>query len=717
MSRRLPGVLGLILFCIAIFLITGLAARSIYGFPARIGSIRLVEVLSDLTPILAMLCALLVLPVAMPAGMMIPAGGARRYWLLHHRASALLTAVLFGLIMLIAGATMIARGVDVPDLARPKTLFGLLVDLFLVVSLANLILLWTGKRLVAIGAMFAYSLVIVLVAQPLGIVQRVGFGTTPHQVITPYASWPLGFAEIWAWRGYWFTILLALGLIVAWRRSTLSRGAAITLTGGAAGLFVLAAIAGAATNTASLTQERRLATPGGTLPAGYAALKERPTARRFRIAVTMRRAGGAIIVSGRLVLVNQTAAPLGRVLLEKSPLLELDRMTGPTAVSEWRSPDRRLIGMRLAKPLAPGQGTELFFHGRIDQPGFGFPATERFLMTDGVFLTPALLLPLPRSAACAVPAGTLKQACGPGENYLLGDPATGEVTVAPPPGWTVAGASRAPGGDAFRITVDDHQWGNFALIAAPFRTGTYAAAAHCPGLDLYLAPRSHIDATALADSVCREWRTLARDYGDGGLNRFWVAEVPDHIALGQSLRSGVMLSDRLLEEGADSAIVRHVLAHEIAHRIWGYDVLPEKGPGLQLVLEALPQYIAFTKDNDGRSPTAMARQLAAVRAEQGGPPVDKKLWQSDNLADAYLSQPRALLLVDTRSGGQLRKALADSYRELALQPQRCVAPIKIIMRVRGHLSPPAVAMFDDELKIASGELRSEEADDCSEPPY
>jgi hypothetical protein len=688
--RWVSPLSGVALYCLAIFLLLGVAQRSVYGYPVSTGPITLLQVVSDIAPLAAIFCALLILPKGLRGE------GAQRLWSFL-RKCLLLAAVLLALTLAVAAIGLLWVGADIGPFFRPAALLGLTADLLLEVCLAQLALLVFARRWLAVLVVVLYIALVVLVGQPTGWVQWIGFGTTPDQRITTFDPWPVGSAAAWVARAYWLALLAALAALIFAARGACDRRSRVL--GLAAGMvFALVGLTfGFGLHATMAGQRARVPAATADLPPGVKSEGARLTMTRFAAAVDLQDPAKPITIEGTVRLVNQTAAPMNRILLEKAPLLQITAISAPGGKRIWRSPDRRLVSIATDQAIEPGAKVTVRYSARIGRSGTGLPAAWTTSFARGTFLTPALLVPMPRSAACAIPDDDDKPRCGAGENYLLGDRAGGTLTASLPQGWVLADG-RTSGNGRFALSVSPSQYGNFLVAAAPFAVTGFDRGQGCPPLKIYLAPGSRQAPGILARVFCEEWRALARDFDIGGTSPFWIAEVPETIALGQSYLSGIALSDHLLDEGADSAVLRHVLAHEIAHRIWGYAIAPEKQPGQQLVLEAIPQYLAFTNHADEAAASGQVERLAGARQDQGGRRTSTDgLWRSTNLADAYLAQPRALLRSDLRGGTSIRSVLADQYRSGAFRGRQSANPERIIADVLARLPAAEGDLLANEL--------------------
>lgn len=675
-QRSLPLV-GMSLFAVAAHMISTLAQRTIYGLDGGVSAMLLADAFSDLIPLPAMFAALLALPK-------IDRSHLPTEWPRCVKAIALCVSAFFAISAVVA---TLATGILPSFASLPMSWANLAFDLLLVVTLACGVLTVAKGRWTAIAMMLAYIVAATLIGQFFGIIQFIGFGTTPHQVATQFSPVPLGSQVAWTWRLYWFALL---ALFLVWLMPA-PKGASKARFAGM-GASALAAI-GLAWAGHSQMSTARAAVPFAdtALPEGFDTIETRPKVESLTLNVDASRIGEKSDVEGTLTLLNDTGRPIRRILLEHGVSLKLAKLEGESIGDQWSAKSERLTGITLSSPMMPNHHMSIRFSGEISPQSPATYSRAQQQMEGGLFLPQGALFPLPRTTACALPplAGMLQ--CGEGENYLLGDAISGEIRVVLPTGWKLAGADTASADGQFAIHLDPKQRGNFMLVAAPYGVEEFAGTDDCPTLTVYLAASSQETAQKMRDTYCREWTQIAADFDLQPAKSQWIAEVPEHVALGLSLHNGILISERVLEGGPETALVRHVIAHEISHRLWGYIIAPEKLPGHQFVLEALPQYIALTNADAAADPTSKIAQLDAYRREQGGPAeASEQLWTSSNEADFYLSQPRTLLEIDAAHGADrllVRSALIKAYARLSSQEANQVSPNEILAAIADALPP------------------------------
>ncbi len=317
------------------------------------------------------------------------------------------------------------------------------------------------------------------------------------------------------------------------------------------------------------------------------------------------------------------------------------------------------------------------YRGEIRRAGEFDLAVQSKVLGNAFFLTDTDLLPAARSAACIASSGA---GCGSAENYLMSDRATGRVTVVAPEGYVVSSAgeevTRSLGGGRSEhvFTVAAPRLATFLVACARFRE---SAAVSANGVRIRVlrsaaaAADGEVEAP-LAEKILSFYETVWPAYPRRNLT---IVETPTPLGEAMAFDAQVAISDKIIGSripmvGAASHLLEFVMAHEIAHQWWGFNVEPARSPGRLFVLESIPQFAAYkflggrgimneetAKQNEERRYRAAQarlrnREVPLVRAET-----------ADEIA--YNKGPFALLELDQLGGEEMMSGLGSLIREFS----------------------------------------------------
>ena len=284
------------------------------------------------------------------------------------------------------------------------------------------------------------------------------------------------------------------------------------------------------------------------------------------------------------------------------------------------------------------------------------------------------------------------------ENYTLTDKATGLIRVSAPPGYTTVGpgdgGTVANGQSLFRI--DPAQLSKFLVAAAHFSTTSVPASEGLPAVGVVRASSERTPLAGVGRAVVARYQTEWPPYRHAQLT---IVETPAPLGEAVTFDGLVAMSDRMVRSrdpfsGGASNLAEFVLAHEISHQWWGYEVVPTRAPGELFVLESFAQFSAYKYLESRRILTAdAARQneakwYARARARSSKPePALASIEQSD-LALAYHKGPLTLLSLDKTTGNALMLAFGRVLRRDGCQSCPPLPPRQIVASAIEQLPAP-----------------------------
>jgi hypothetical protein len=528
------------------------------------------------------------------------------------------------------------------------------------------------RRLWAATLLFVLYVAIVVTAGPAwGITSYIGFGSTVPVMVTTYSKAPLYDGAAWLLRGYWTGItMLMLSLLYAFdRRETRPRNAlrliavlSVACVGAGIGLVKLQAYGIARYQTPSR------ATLLAALQGAHETTRFHLT--HFDLRLNYLQTKEQVWVDGALAFRNGPQAT-------RSAYFQLPGLMVPDQLQIQGGGDYRLVTLgkyiqvKFADAVAPSQELRILYRGAIRPAGAFDLGVESKVLGGSFFLTDVDLLLEARSAAClASPDGE----CGNAENYLMSDQATGRVTVVAPERLRAVSAGeettrKLPNGAAEHVfTVDTPRLATFLVACAPFRESlaTSASGVRVRVLRSAMAAADGDVEAPLGAKVESYYETLWPAYPRRDLK---IIETPTPLGEALAFDGEVAISDKIIASrsplaGSASNLLEFVMAHEIAHQWWGFNVVPSNAPGRLFVLESIPQFAAYKFLggqgilSEQRATQNEGRRYRAAHARLGNH--EAPLIRSE-IADevAYNKGPFALLSIDQMGGGFLMHRLGE----------------------------------------------------------
>jgi hypothetical protein len=681
------SIVALAAYAWALIWILSSSTAKVYGFPVSHDLPTLIEITLQVGPMLAAFVMVLLLPVKdrVIAAM---AGGER-----PGRRVAMTLAVSAASAVIIVGVTAAAI-LKVCEF-RPGALSAVTVlwvagelafDLTLVGVFTSALYAIKRSLWAAILLFVLYVAIVVTVGPAWGITSYIGFGSTVQVMVTTYSKAPLYDGAAWLLRGYWTGItMLMLSVLYAFDRPgrCLPGGIAQSFrareapprTASRLILILSVACIGAGIGLVKLQAYgiARYQTPSrATLQAALQGAREteRFHLTHYDVRLNYLQAKEQVWVDGALAFRNGPQAT-------RSAYFQLPGLMAPGQLQIQGGGDYRLVTLgkyiqvKFADLVGPLQELRILYRGAIRPAGAFDLAVQSKVLGGSFFLTDADLLLAARSAACLAPPDG---ECGKAENYLMSDRATGRVTVAAPErlGAVSAGDAttrRLPDGATEHVfTVDTPRLATFLVACAAFRESTAISASGVTVRVLrsaMAAADGDVEAP-LGGKIVSYYETLWPAYPRRDLK---IIETPTPLGEALAFDGEVAISDKIIASrsplaGSASNLLEFVMAHEIAHQWWGFNVVPSNAPGRLFVLESMAQFAAYKFLggwgilSEQRARQNEQRRYRAAHARLGNH--EAPLIRSE-IADEvpYNKGPYALLSIDQMGGGSIMTRLGE----------------------------------------------------------
>lgn len=577
-----------------------------------------------------------------------------------HVLSAVSISVLLAILtaVLTAGAVAVATRTwpDIPPATLPWLVLGFVVDLTLIGIFTIFLHALTRRTWATLLLFILYAVFVIVFGTRWQLTSFIGFASTVPVRLSSYAAMPLYFAGEWLFRAYWIAaagvLLVFLSRFLPLEKSVVAgwyeekprswRPAIIA----AVVVYVLLAIVLLQLQQNNLSRYRTVPMRRLERLGTDADRKARLRLRAYDLALEYDPPRRTINVKGAMTLTSEPGNPLRVAYLQVPGVLTVRDVRVYGAGQHKLNRLRNYVTIEWPAPLPAGQDIRLVYSGSIHAANpFDLNVHDRVLR-DAFFLTDSDLLIAPRRLACfGAPCEN--------ESYTLSDKASGTISIDAPAGYTSVGAG-----------TRDPQYSRFVVACARFATIELPAADGQPAIEVYRAKDrsaalAEIGRTAVA-FYQTHWPRYRRD-------RLTILETPAPSGEAVTFDGVVALSERIAQThdpvtGGTSNLAQFVLAHEIAHQWWGYQVSPTKTPGSMFVLESFPQFSAYKYlEQQKILSTAIARANEArwyARARKSAKKAEAALvsLDSSDLALAYHKGTHALLSLDLSTGGAVMPA-------------------------------------------------------------
>ncbi len=585
-------------------------------------------------------------------------------------AVSVLSAAVILLAPSIAVATVCGFHASMP---APMTLVWVaaefLFDLTLIGIFTAVLYRLSGKLWLTILLFFSYIAVVVAAGERWGITSYIGFGSTVPVMLTTYSAAPLYDGAGWLLRGYWTSVTFFLLSILysfdssrslRWRRF-------LTVS---APLLIICVLTGSLTfRLQQSTNTERQNSASVLLNAALLADASTPRLHlaNLDIRLTYSPNEQTVGVQGTLTF-TVPDRPVRTAWFARPALMRDDKLQFMDAGAFSVQSFGKYVRVTFPGGLSPAKTVVMQYTGTIrSASSFDLPVQAK-VFDNAFFLTDTDVLWTARQAACIASS---QKGCGPEENYLMSDRATGAITVVAPDRFTavtVGEAVRKPVRSRVEsvFSFPTARLTTFLIACAPFHE-TEAVAKNGVRVRVFRSSLSSAD----GDSEANLGKAILDFYQD-----FWpeyprreldVVETPAPNGEAVSYDGLLAISDKIIGSrspisGGISNLLEFVMAHEIAHQWWGYRIVPSRAPGSTFLTESMAQFAAYKflssrgilSEQDALANENRRYMKARSRLRSAEIPLSQA-QTGDELA--YNKGAFALLSLDNLSGGLLMTRL------------------------------------------------------------
>lgn len=579
-----------------------------------------------------------------------------------------------------------------------------------------------------------YVTVVIVFGAKWGVTSFIGFASTVPVQLTTYSIWPLYDTAAWLFRFYWISVAC---LLVALLQKDAYPSQSLLITQfrqwkdpaakrWKVALCLLACLSFSMTLGLYQVQQYALAKYRGPSQRRLDTMlsatlsKDRLHICHYDLQLDYRPDRQNLGVQGKITLENPDA-PMHIAYLQLPTAMTLQHVELRGAGSYRLATVGSYLQVNWATPLPADSRVQLLYAGTIHPAGpFDLPLQAK-LLNEAFFLTDADLLLEPRRLACILSSPSLVTKTGDScqtENYTMSDLATGAVRVLAPQGYiALAPGDRLPGPDApLTFRLQSPQPDSFMIACARFVVSDARAANALPAVRVYRAALDGASQARAAQSMIDFYQSSWPTYS---LPELRIVETPGPIAEAVAYDGLISMSDRIVrsrdpKSAEASNLLQLVLAHEIAHQWWGYQVVPARSPGQLFVLESFAQFSAY-KYLQSRG---IISEDAAIQSE-------KKHYEDERLRSvknetslalldkdltlAYHKGPFVLLSIDKMLDHSMMGRFGDLIRGFSrnapAQPQQIVEslieqiPLSSRERARSLLCSPSAQ--EEQVQAAS----------------
>ncbi|HEU0013836.1 MAG TPA: M1 family aminopeptidase [Longimicrobium sp.] len=344
-----------------------------------------------------------------------------------------------------------------------------------------------------------------------------------------------------------------------------------------------------------------------------------PRITRVRLEVDIHPGRRDVDLRGAYTLVNRTRAAIRDVHVDLLNTLEIRRM-GFAAPARRIIADRRrgYYAFRLARPLAPGDSTELRFHVAHVTRGFENEPSFWPVVGNGTFFSSEYLpgigynpegelqdavdrerhgLPdRPRATPIGDPRGRMRNFVSRDADWIdfavMVSTSADQVALAP--GYLTREWRRG-GRRYFRYEMDVPMLNFYAFLSARYavRRDRWKDVA----IEVFHHPGHEYNVDRMVRAVKASLDYYTREFGPYQHRQVRILEFPRYAPFAQSFANTIPYSEGIgfiADVGADDIDYPYfVTAHEVAHQWWGHQVVPADVQGGAMLSETLSEYSAL----------------------------------------------------------------------------------------------------------------------------
>jgi ABC-2 type transport system permease protein len=244
------------------------------------------------------------------------------------------------------------------------------------------------------------------------------------------------------------------------------------------------------------------------------------------------------------------------------------------------------------------------------------------------------------------------------------------------------------------LTIDTPRLATFLVACAPFResVATSASGVRVRVLRSAMAAADGDVEAPLGGKIVSFYETLWPAYPRRDLK---IVETPTPLGEALAFDGEVAISDKIIASrnplaGSASNLLEFVMAHEIAHQWWGFNVVPSNAPGRLFVLESIAQFAAYKFLagqgilSEQRARQNEERRYRAAHARLGNH--EAPLIRSE-VADevAYNKGPFALLSIDQMGGGSIMNRLGELIADNSYESHGAAGAEQLAAALIGNL--------------------------------
>ncbi|MEA3003655.1 MAG: type transport system permease protein [Sphingomonadales bacterium] len=463
------------------------------------------------------------------------------------------------------------------------------------------------------------------------------FPSTPDEPLSGMNGAGIYWIGAWWFRLYWgaFCILLLVASHLLWRRGTETRlmprlRRLPRRLNGSPGVIAAAALAVfAATGiwifyNTNILNHYRTSRDQEQFRADYEKkyLKyeklPQPTVSNVVLNVALYPSRIEAAISGRYVLTNLTAVPIGEIHVRTSPDVEESRIALPA--SRLKSDDRK-FGYRiyvLDRPMQPGETRMLGFSAVRRQRGFRNSGNDMRLVPNGTFLNnfeiaprigmdqSALLDDRARRRRYGLPPelrpAKLEDPAATARNYIGVGWTRSDITVS-----TEADQIPiAPGRKLSEIVADGRRAARFVSDAPILNFFSIQSARYAQrhrlykGVDLaiYYHPEHDWNVDRMLNALQHAMDYYQANFGPYQFDQVRILEFPGYQSFAQSFANTIPYSESIgfIADTRDADkidYVTYITAHELGHQWWAHQIVGADAQGSTMLSETLAQYSAL----------------------------------------------------------------------------------------------------------------------------
>ena len=620
---------------------------SVYGFPTQLSFIQALEGTIQIGPLIIALCSLLLAPmranyVSKQLAKSTQTSNLLRFGLRHSYVVVklhLYLAIVFSLLTLVP----VFLNTTLPPMMNHNLIAYLLVtllfDLTIIGIFTHFIFRLYQHWLLAVGIFIGYILLVIFVGSATGLIKLIGFASSSSIIVTHFNDLPLLYEQANAFRLYWFTVSVLLLFIMALapstttglitQLSTLLNQLRASKPAMISALVLIGSIILQFSHLNSTTEQQNTS---GITSENDALLdkhlsKQRATLTTVDLKFDHQISEQSLYLDASLqFFIQPTAQDIQTVSLQKPALLIIDELNIAAPFAYKTIETRDYYHLIFDSPLAEDQQFTVSYKGAINNDKQNPNAIK--ILDEGVFLTSSDFLLQSRASYCVAHPAKANEFddCSENENYLMTDKITGNISVFTAEQREVISYDRHF--IQYRYPNSGRLWHKFKIAqqeSAVFSLSINKLRERSIRTEIstIMAFLSDYIPDPIASDIVVSAREMLDYYQQAiPLDRpvyITLIEQPSHLGEAVNLNDVIGMSEQLLHSrgvgknvNEMSLLTEFVLAHEIAHHWFGYNIVPAPQSGRDFILESFAQFMAYSymqhADKQGLS-VSMQREM------------------------------------------------------------------------------------------------------------